>query len=299
MKILITGANGFIGGHLVPSLLAAGHQLVGTVRDASEPAPVCGIETVIAPLDDANAWTRVVTSARPDAVVHLAAVANVTHGDPTELYRMNVVGTEHLLKAVDGLGTAPSVLLLSTAAVYGNQERVVFDEQAPLRPANHYGLSKLAMELMAHHFSGRFPIRIVRPFNVIGRGQRDTFLVAKLVKHFLERAPEIQLGNVKPERDYVDVRDLCTAIGALIGQRPPEVDLVNVSSGVGVSIETLFEWLVELTGHRPSIVVNPQFVRKNEVWRIIGDNRKLHSLVSLPPLRTTRQTVEWMLGQAT
>jgi nucleoside-diphosphate-sugar epimerase len=272
---------------------------LATLRSQHEKAPPIDVPLFVASLKEPGHWVDVMQRVKPDCVIHLAAVALVTHHDQAELYATNVIGTEYVLKAIGEAGLRPRVILASTAGVYGNQAPPLLDETLAPRPANHYALSKLAMEFLAKQYSDQFPIRVIRPFNVVGPGQSDTFLVPKLVKHFVEHAKEIQLGNLKPERDYIDVRDFVAVLAKLVALEPKELDVVNICSGVGTSVEQLVDWLAGLTSHRPEIAVNPKFVRKNEVWRMVGDNRKVLDLVKYQLRYTVRDALEWMVKDAT
>lgn len=297
MRVLVTGGNSFIDVHLLRALVAAGHSVTATLRSEAEARPPVDVPCLIASLEDAERWATVGHEVRPECVIHLAGLALVTHADASELYKTNVVGTDNLLKGLASVADLrPQVLLASTSGVYGNQAAPLIDETLPPRPANHYAVSKLAMEFLAFQHAERFPLRVLRPFNVVGPGQNETFLVPKLVKHHVERSAELQLGNLEPERDFIDVRDVARFVTRLI-ERPPEaLDVVNLCSGVGTSIAQLLELLAQLTNHRPTITVNPQFVRKNEVWRIVGDNRKLSRLTGLNVQHTIRDTLEAMVG---
>jgi nucleoside-diphosphate-sugar epimerase len=299
MRVLVTGCNSFIGRHLLSELRRAGHQVFGTIRNQHETPPPDDVPVFTASLTSPSEWITVMKEVRPDCVIHLAAVALVTHADQAELYATNVIGTEFVLKAIGEVpGLRPHLILASTAGVYGNQKPSLLDESLPLRPANHYAMSKLAMEYLAQQYADLYPIRIIRPFNVVGPGQSDTFLMPKLVKHFVQQAQQIPLGNVKPERDYIDVRDFVAVVSRLLEHVPTELDVVNICSGEGTSVEQLVQWLAELTQHRPQITVNPAFVRKNEVWRMVGDNRKVLKLVNYKLKYTVHDALKWMVEDA-
>lgn len=300
MKILVTGGNSFIGMHLLGELRSQGHEVFCTIRHEHETRPPHDVPVHVASLHDAGAWVKVMEAVRPDCVMHLAAVALVTHEDQAELYKTNVIGTEYVLKAIGEVpGLKPHVILASTAGVYGNQSPPLLDEHLEPKPANHYALSKLAMEFLAKQYSDLYPIRVIRPFNVVGPGQSDTFLVPKLVKHFMMNAEEILLGNLQPERDYIDVRDFVAVLSKLTQIVPPALDVVNICSGVGTSVAQVAEWLAEMTGHHPKLTVSPKFVRKNEVWRMVGDNRKVLDLVKYQLRYSVREALEWMVRDAT
>lgn len=300
MKILVTGGNSFIGVHLLTELKSQGHEVFGTIRSQHEKMPPVDVPIFVASLNEQAPWVDVMQKVRPDCVIHLAAVALVTHEDQAELYKTNVIGTEYVLKAIgEAPELKPHVILASTAGVYGNQSRPLLDEALEPKPANHYALSKLAMEYLARQYADLYPIRIIRPFNVVGPGQSDTFLVPKLVKHFMMNADEIQLGNLKPERDYIDVRDFVAVLSRLTQIVPPSLDIVNICSGVGTSVAQVAEWLADMTGHHPTLTVSPKFVRKNEVWRMVGDNRKVLDLVKYQLRYSVREALEWMVRDAT
>lgn len=292
-KVFVTGLDGFTGRYLAQELAQAGHDVCGIVRspgyDGPGSAHVCN-------LLDLNALTGILALERPQAIVHLAAIAFVQHGDVRAIYETNVLGTRCLLEALTRAGTQPhSVLLASSANVYGNATVELVNEDVKVSPANDYAVSKLAMEYAAHLFQDRLPIVIARPFNYTGRGQDARFLLPKIVDHFRRRADVIELGNLHVVRDFSDVRFVATVYRRLIeGQFDGRT--FNVCSGVGHSLTDLLAILQELTGHDPKIVVNPEFVRANEVHRLIGDGAKLSCAIGPVPRIALRDTLAWMLS---
>ena len=297
MNVLVTGGTGFIGSALVPELVAQGHRVAVLAHNASERLPsrpgavVPPHELLVGALDAPDQLKSAVESFQPDAVVHLAAIALVTHHDQAALYRVNTIGTENLLKVlIASAKPGLPVMLVSTAGVYGNQveERLV-ETMVPM-PANHYAASKLAMEHIARQYADQLAIRVVRPFNVIGVGQDKRFIVPKLVQHFARRAPTIELGNLKPERDYLDVDETARLMTTLLERPLQGFDVVNLCSGTGTSVEALLESMAAITGHQIQVTVSPAFVRRNEVFRMIGDVTKLERLVGRP-VRTSLDAV--------
>src|SRR3974390_2344033 len=204
---LLTGANGFTGRYLEPALQLRGYQVARLDSDGDVPCDLTDRATV----------ERTVLQARPSVVVHLAAVTFVAHGDPEDFYRVNVLGTLNLLQALTKLRQAPvMVIIASSANVYGTPDVGMLEESMCPAPVNHYANSKLAMEHMVRTWFNRLPIVITRPFNYTGPGQADHFLVPKIVKHFKERAPVIELGNLHVSRDYSDIEDVVSAYAALL-----------------------------------------------------------------------------------
>ena len=168
---------------------------------------------------------------QPNYVVHLAAISFVGHGNADDFYRVNVVGTVNLLEALLKLEKKPTkVLIASSANVYGNCEiSPISESQQPL-PVNHYAMSKLAMELMARTYLSRLPIFFTRPFNYIGLGQAESFVIPKLISHFTKKAEVIELGNLNVEREFNDVRFVCDAYLRLLDVAKPG-ESYNICSG--------------------------------------------------------------------
>ncbi|MDM0033313.1 GDP-mannose 4,6-dehydratase [Variovorax sp. J22P271] len=264
MKILLTGADGFTGRHFAKKATDAGHQIVPLRAD----------------LRDEAALRTEVIEAQPDAVVHLAAIAFVGHADLGAFYAVNVVGTTNLLDALALLSTPPHrVLLASSANVYGNSEHSPLSETHPPAPANHYAMSKLAMEYMAKTYADRLDLVIIRPFNYTGRGQDVNFVIPKIAKHFVEKASAISLGNLDVEREFNDIQLMCDAYLCIMEHGAPG-ETYNVCSGHTYTLREVIAMFEQLTGHRMAIEVNPDFVRKNEVHRLCGNPDKLNALLS-------------------
>ncbi|CAJ0710028.1 NAD-dependent epimerase/dehydratase family protein [Ralstonia thomasii] len=291
-KVLITGIRGFTGQHLLKELLDAGHEVCGL---AHTPAPEASVRVHVCDLLDRTALTEVLAREQPEAVVHLAAIAFVAHGDARAIYETNVVGTRNLLDAIHTSGCRPkSVLLASSANIYGNADREVIDESTPAAPANDYAVSKLAMEYMARLWEDKLPITIVRPFNYTGVGQSPNFLLPKIVSHFRERKPVLELGNLHVVRDFSDVRSVVSAYGRLLDEQFAG-QTFNVCSGTGYALEDVLAMMCDLAGYQPEIKVNMAFVRANEVHTLIGSNAKLREAIGAQPTIALRDTLQWML----
>ena len=279
MRILVTGARGFTGRHFMKQAEATGHQVMPLEAD----------------LTDAGAVRQAMGGLSFDAVVHLAAISFVGHADEAAFYAVNAVGTTHLLSALSELPEKPrSVLIASSANVYGNCEHSPIAESQLPAPVNHYAMSKLAMEVMATTYADRLPMLMTRPFNYTGFGQSPDFLIPKLIKHFKARSPVIELGNLHVEREFNDVRMVCDAyLQLLMSGHPGET--YNICSGLTYSLQSVIDSLIEITGHVPEIRVNPQFVRQNEVVRLCGDPGKLHGVIGEIPSYPLVETLKWML----
>jgi nucleoside-diphosphate-sugar epimerase len=289
-RVLITGMRGFTGHYLAQEMSAAGYRVFGTAH-GSEAAD----ENVFAvDLCDRKRVAEVIAEVQPHAVAHLAAISFVAHGDAEAIYRTNIVGTRNLLEALAQSQSGPdAVLLASSANIYGNAAVEVIDENVPPSPANDYAVSKLAMEHMAHLWSDRLPITIVRPFNYTGVGQSENFLLPKIVSHFKRGAREIELGNLDVARDFSDVRMVASAYRRLL-QSAPAGQTFNICSGTAYTLSQVLDMMAEIAGYALAVKVNPAFVRANEVKRLLGSHAKLMSAVGeLSPI-PLQQTLQWM-----
>lgn len=296
-RVLVTGADGFTGRHLCAKLADHGFEVHGVVRRAPT-TPVQGsVALYEADLLDATAVRAVVAQVRPELAVHLAAIAFVAHGDVDAMYRVNVVGTRNLLAAL-AAGDAPprSVLVASSANVYGNATAGVIDEACPVAPANDYAVSKLAMENMTALWRSSLPLTLVRPFNYIGRGQSSDFVVAKIADHVLRRERAIELGNIDVERDFSDVRTVVDAYRRLLELESPPAGPLNVCSGQATRLRDIVEVLCEIGRHRLDVRVNPAFVRAQEVQRLVGSSAALERCIGALQKRTLRETLSWILA---
>lgn len=289
-RALLTGCHGFTGRYVAAELEAAGYEVVGLAHDGDPPR--AGV--LRANLLDRDAVRSAVAGARAEAVVHLAAISFVAHGDADEIYRTNVVGTRNLLEALASSDVKPrSVVLASSANIYGNAEVEPITEATPPAPANDYAVSKLAMEHMARLWMDRLPITLVRPFNYTGVGQGENFLVPKIVAHFRRGEKTIELGNTGVARDFSDVRDVARAYAAIVA-RAPAGETVNLCSGIAHSLGEVLDRMAQIAGYAIEVRVNPAFVRSHEVERLTGSNARLRALTGFAPSIPLEDTLRWM-----
>lgn len=287
---LITGIRGFTGRYLADLLRAKGYAVHGLSHDEHAPS-----ENVYqCDLMDMQGLTRVVAEIKPDYVIHLAAIAFVAHGDAGEMYGTNVTGTRNLLEAVAALNERPrSVLLASSANVYGNTPTDPLTETVNPSPANDYAVSKIAMEYMARLWLPRLPITFVRPFNYTGVGQPINFLLPKIVDHFKRRAQAIELGNLDVLRDFSDVRTVVKAYAALL-LRESRGEVFNVCSGDVFSLQDVLDLMERIAGYKIIVKVNPAFVREGEVRVLRGSNQKLRDVIGSLERIPLEATLRWM-----
>ncbi len=287
--VLLTGANGFTGRYVRAELEASGYTVCGAVVGAPR-----GPHETTLDITSPDDCRRVMERLRPDYLVHLAAISFVQHADADAFYRVNVIGTINLLQAMADARLSPKrVLIASSANVYGNATAGVISESQPPQPVNHYAVSKLAMEFMVKTWSDRLPIVLTRPFNYTGVGQQPHFLVPKIVSHFVQRAPVIELGNLDVERDFSDVRMVARAYHGLLEQDCAG-QTVNVCSGRPYSLRSILDMMQEIAGYDIEVRVNPAFVRQSEVKTLVGSPDKLCSLVGKLDAFALGDTLRWM-----
>ncbi len=277
--MLVTGADGFTGVHFVKQAREVGYEVFEFNADLTNPVAV----------------QNQVNAAQPDVVVHLAAISFVGHDKASAFYDVNVIGTLNLLDALLKLPKPPKrVLLASSANVYGNCESSPISETQMPAPLNHYAMSKLAMEHLAMTYADRLSLFFVRPFNYTGPGQVESFVIPKIVSHFKRRATTVELGNLTVEREYNDVRMVTDAYLKLL-DKAAAGDIYNICSGKTYTLHQVIDALSELTGHQMKVVVNPAFVRANELHRLCGDASRLHKTIGTHDPIALKNTLRWML----
>ena len=289
MRILVTGAAGFVGGHLVPRLMAEGWSVTATdcEMDVTDPAAVeARVEEV-----------------QPEAIIHLAAQSSVAVSwqEPELTYRVNYVGTRVVLEAARRAAPEARVLLVSSADVYSSAAPGAepFTEESPLRPSSPYARSKAAADLLGGVFAARgLDVVRVRPFNHTGRGQTDVFVLASFARQVAtieagKREPVLRVGNLDSVRDFLDIEDVVDAYAQLLGRDVP-AGVYNLASGVGVRIGDALKILCELAGIEPRVEVNPDYFRPTDI--AVGAARRLHAETNWEPRIPFRQTLEQLLG---
>ncbi|OYD14580.1 hypothetical protein CH330_08210 [candidate division WOR-3 bacterium JGI_Cruoil_03_51_56] len=309
-RILITGIEGFAGSHLARYLSEKGEELFGIhLAQPKEKLPGKLYQGDIRDFDWLN---RVISRTRPHSVVHLAAISSVALSEQQLLktYEINAVGTLKLLEAIRKSDTKTSVLLISSADVYG---RTASDkpltEQTPPRPVNPYALSKLAAEEAGRFFHRSFNMDVVvlRPFSHTGPGQSPNFVFPSVARRIveIERAaqknphlsPEsrtIKLGNLDVRRDYTDVRDMVKAY-ALALKRCQSNETYNITSGQPVLIREGVEMLCRLA--RCDVIYKSSASRRRErdLPLLTGDSSKFSAATGWHPTIPFEVTLEDLL----
>lgn len=270
MRILVTGATGFVASHLVPLLVSRGHELTLTAPDEGIGNSGPALSKIVpCDLTNAGSVSALLRKASPDGIVHLAAISNVPKAQSSRglVSLVNVVATHHLAAAASELTKPISFLFTSTALVYGgDQKTLLCDEATPVQPQNVYGLTKLSAECVVRSFeSEQFRGYIVRPFNHVGPGQSPDFVCTALAKRVFE-APEgstISAGNLEAQRDFSDVRDIVLAY-AMILEQNPEPRIFVLGSGKSIRIRAILDRFVELSQKSLEVTRDEKLLRPHD-----------------------------------
>jgi GDP-4-dehydro-6-deoxy-D-mannose reductase len=283
MRTLVTGADGFVGRHAVSQLQAAGVETISFAGDVR----------------DAGTCRAQVRGARPDAILHLAAIASVADAwrQPDVVTDVNVGGTRNLLDAVADAAPGARFLLVSSGEVYGAvpESQQPIDEDTPARPPSPYAASKLEAEAVAR--DADLDTVIARPFPHIGPGQDTRFAIASFASQIAEiergAEPVLRVGNLDARRDISDVRDVVAAYLALLtgGSAGP----YNVCSGRAVRIGDVLASLLELAERDVEVLPDPARLRPADIPLLLGSpaliERELGWRAGLPLEQTLRDTL--------
>jgi len=289
-KVLIIGADSFTAKYVQMQLEVLNYRVFGSSLFPQKGLISCDIS-------NKESVKKLLEQTKPDYLVHLAGISYVPHGNLNEIYQINQIGVLNILEILKDIRLPiRKILLPSSAIVYGNaaSNAPVLDEATIPEPVNHYAISKLAMEHLAKLYWDDIPVIITRPFNYTGIGQNENFLIPKVIKHFLDKKKSIELGNLFTIREYNDVRFVAEVYVELLLNNVTS-EIINICSGLGYTIQNIMEFCQQITGQSMEITVNQDFVRKNEILSIIGDQSKLFSIVKVRPINL-QETLKWMLN---
>jgi dTDP-glucose 4,6-dehydratase len=308
-KVLVTGAGGFIGSHLVDRLLEAGAHVTAFVHSSSQNDAGFlellgdrkkGIHIIYDDVRDLEAVRQAARDA--EIIFHLAALVGVPYSylHPQEVFAVNAVGTLNVLTAAREC-EARRVVVTSTSEVYGSALYVPIDERHPKQPQSPYSASKIAADAIAlsYHLAFALPVVVLRPFNTYGPRQSDRAIVPTIFSQALTRK-EIILGNMSPTRDFTFVRD--TAEGFLKAAECEKAvgEEINLGTGQEISIGELAKKIAVIIGRDITIRQADERIRpsKSEVQRLLSNNYKAKELLGWEPRTSLEeglaQTLEWV-----
>ena len=279
MSILITGPKGFTGAYLTKCLSDLGFTIMALKSD----------------LTDYISLYREIALIKPKIIFHLGAVSNTALKDYKKYYEINLIGTRNLLESLRGNSKLKHIFIISSASIYGNDYKLPIKEHFAPNPVNDYAISKLASELVAKLFMEELPITILRPFNYTGIGQDKNFIIPKIIHHFKQRLPIIELGNINVKREFNDVRNVVNLYSKLIMQAPTK-NIFNICTGQSFSIKEIINKCEVITGHKIQVILNNKLVRANDCNNLVGNGDHLKEFVNPQPSFNIDDTLNWMLS---
>jgi len=274
-KVLIIGIESFTGKHLSKFLVQNGFDVYGTSLKN------INIDTIYqCDISDKKSIKNILKKIRPNYIINLAGISFVGNANRELFYKINVLAVENILDScMEIINYIPKkIILASSATIYGNQNSNILDESMNPNPVNHYGISKLAMEQLAKTYFDKLDIIITRPFNYTGVGQEEHFLIPKIVSHFKEDKREIELGNIDVYREFNDILYVCDIYHKLLVS-DIQSEVVNICSNRVIALNDVIKMMNRIAGYQIHVIVNPNFVRENEIVSLSGSVDKLYSLI--------------------
>jgi len=307
-RVLVTGAAGFAGGHLLDRIERDPHVEIFAWRRPGEPLPAGRtdadprIHWVTLDLRDREAVTAAVADARPGLVYHLAGAAHV--GDAwartAEALEINALGTHYVIDALRWCGLRPRMLIPSSAYVYQPSDAAI-PEDGPVRPDSPYGLSKLAQEMIGRKAAQRdgIPVVIARAFNHIGPRQASSFSTSSFARQIAtietgRAEPVMFVGNLSARRDLTDVRDTVRAYQLLLARGAP-ARVYNVCSGVARVVSDVLHGLLALARAPIEVRVDPARLRPGDTPLVLGDFTRLRDEIGWRPEIPFERTLQDLL----
>lgn len=310
MRVLVTGADGFIGSHLTQMLLAQGHQVRALSQYNSfnywgwlEDIPANdALETVCGDIRDPNYCLHITRDV--EIVYHLAALIAIPYSyvAPDSYVDTNVRGTLNICQAAM-TNRVKRILCTSTSEVYGTAQYVPIDEKHPLQPQSPYSASKIGADAIAMSFYNAFslPLTIVRPFNTYGPRQSARAVIPTIITQIASGMKSIKLGDTTPTRDFNYVEDTCRGFVELAGCDAAIGEVVNIGSNYEISVADTLNLIREIMCSDVQFITDDQRIRpeRSEVFRLWCDNSKIRGLTGFEPRYSIREglskTVEWFI----
>jgi len=311
MKALVTGADGFIGSHLVEALLENGYEVRAFTYynsfnnwgwlDTFPKEKLNQIEVFSGDVRDPNGVYESMKGI--DIVFHLAALIAIpfSYHSPDSYVDTNIKGTLNVLQAARKLNTS-RLLVTSTSEVYGTAQYVPIDEKHPYQGQSPYSATKIGADRLAESFyrSFQMPISIVRPFNTYGPRQSARAVIPTIISQLLAGKEEIKLGALTPTRDFNYVKDTANGFIEIAKSDKTIGEEINIATGQEISIGDLAHVIIEQINPKAKIICDEERLRpeKSEVNRLLGCNKKIKRLTNWEPKYTFEQgigeTIEWM-----
>ena len=303
-SVLVTGAAGFVGSHLLELLERDDADVVAWLRPGTE-ASINGsrIRWMAVEMQDRSAVVDAIAETKPAAVYHLAGVPHVgdSWSHTNETFAGNVLATHYLFDALRRHSFKPRVLITSSATVYAPASRAISESDA-VNPNNPYGTSKLAQEMVARRSwqEDGVPALIARAFNHVGPRQTPAFVAPSIARQVAEieagrKEPVLMMGNLEPQRDIMDVRDTVRAYRAMMARATPGIPY-NVCSGIPTAVRALVGLFVAQSRVKIEIKQDPARFRPNDTPLVLGDRTRIKNDTGWEPAIPLEQTIDDLLA---
>lgn len=307
-SVLVTGADGFIGSHLVEALVEAGAQVRALTLYNSfnswgwldSSAVVDQIDIIAGDIRDPFLCQTLCKGV--DTVFHLAALIAIPYSyiAPNSYVETNINGTLNMVQAAKDQGVR-RFMHTSTSETYGTAQYVPIDEAHPMQPQSPYSASKIGADAMAmsYYHAFDFAVTIARPFNTYGPRQSARAVIPTIIGQIANGMQQIKLGDTSPTRDFNYVADSCQGMMAIMANDNTIGETINISSNYEVSVQDTLEIIKDIMQSKVEFIVDPARLRPkdSEVFRLWGDNRKLIELTGYQPTTSLQQglqqTIEW------
>ena len=303
-KAFITGITGCLGKHLAAHLISQDIEVFGLQRkmpSKEDPLVIKKENIFVGDLLDDASLKHALSEIRPSHIYHLAGCIDRDIHEGQLNYEVNVLGTIKLLNAVREVAITPRILITSSSAVYGASTQFPIKEESELRPMTHYAVSKISQEMVALQYFLTYGLPIVRArtFNVIGPDLAPSLLSSELARQIVqaEKGGEntISIGNLRPQRDYTDVRDIVRAYEVLM-KYGKAGEAYNVCSMTAHSVQECLDGLVEKAKVLISVEIDPARFRAAEIEIQVGDATKINALNGWKPKISFTQSLEDLLN---
>lgn len=311
-KILVTGADGFIGSHLTEELVKKGYKVKAFVYynsfnnwgwlDTLPKNIMQNVEIFTGDIRDPNGVRTAMNGI--DGVFHLAALIAIpfSYHSPDSYVDTNIKGTLNILQAARDNSNIQRVLVTSTSEVYGTAQYVPIDEKHPFQGQSPYSATKIGADRLAESFYRSFnlPVTIVRPFNTYGPRQSARAVIPTIITQLLSGATEIKLGSLTPTRDFNYVKDTVSGFISIAEAEKTIGEEINIATQKEISIGELAQTIINLINPSARIVCDDQRLRpeKSEVNRLLGSNQKILNLTEWTPKHTLKEgiseTITWL-----
>lgn len=306
-KVLVTGAGGFVGNHLIKELLTSGYDISVTSYSPNQKLiSMLGEKKVShGDLTDRDYTDKLIQSSNPEIIFHLASISIVQGSEKMahKILTNNIALQYNMLESTKTYAPKARFIAICSAAEYGmvKQEDIPIDELTPLHPVDPYAISKLTQDYLSQKYflSDKMDVVILRPFNHTGEGKGPHFVVPALAKQIAEietgKSLSMKVGNLESTRDFTDVKDVVKAY-ILAAEKCKSGEIYNIGSGKGVRIQEILDTLIKLSTSKIKVERDESRMRPSDIPVLIADYSKFNQITGWQPEIPLEKTLERVLN---